>query len=60
MTLGTDKARQRIGLEMLDGTDIVREVQTAGARHVAAGASPESELGPATEEEASDGSGWED
>ena len=43
-------------MEMLGGTDIVREVEAAGARHEAAGAGPESELGPAAEEEASDAS----
>ena len=41
---------------MLDGTDIVREVEAAGARHEAAEAGPESELGPADEE----GWNWED
>ena len=45
---------------MLDGTDIVREVEAAGARHEAAGAGPEAELGPAVEEEGSNASEWED
>ena len=53
--LGADRARQRTELEMLDGTDVVREVQSAGTKHEAARAGPESELGPAAEEEASDG-----
>ena len=60
LKLGADRARQRTELEMLDGTDIVREVEAAGARHEAAGAGPESELGPAAEEGASDDDGWED
>ena len=33
LLLGTDRARQRIELEMLDGTGIVREVEAAGAGH---------------------------
>ena len=41
-------------MEMLDGADIVREVEAAGARHEAAGA------GPAAEEGASVDDGWED
>ena len=60
LKLGADRARQRTGLEMLDGTDTVREVEAAGVRHEAAGAGPESELGPAAEEEASDASEWGD
>ena len=60
LKLGADRSRQRTELEMLDGTDIVREVEAAGARHEAAGAGSESELGPAAEEEASDASEWED
>ena len=47
-------------MEVLDGTDTIREVDAAGARHEAAGAGPESELGPAAEEEGSVGSEWED
>ena len=47
-------------MEMLGGTDMVREVQSAGARQEVEGAGPESELGPAIEEEASDSSEWED
>ena len=50
LLLGADRARQRTKLEMLDGTDIVREVEVAGARHETAGAGPESEFGPADEE----------
>ena len=50
LLLGADRARQRTELEMLDGTDIVREVEAAGARHEAAGAGPEAEFGPAAEE----------
>ena len=30
LLLGADRARQRTELEMLDGTDIVREVEAAG------------------------------
>ena len=45
---------------MLDGTDIVRVVEAAGARHEVAGAGPEAEMGLAAEEELSDVSEWED
>ena len=45
---------------MLDGTDIVREMEAAGARHEAAGTGPESELGPADEEGESLEDGWVD
>ena len=57
---GADKARQRTELEMLDGSDIVREVEATGAGHGEAGAGPESELGPAAEEGAEDASELED
>ena len=50
LLLGADRARQKTELEMLDGTDIVREVVAAGARHEAAGAGPEAEFGLAAEE----------
>ena len=62
LLLGADRAslRQRTELEMLDGTDIVREVEAAGARHEAAGAGPESEFGPAAEEGESGEDGWVD
>ena len=61
LLLGADRARQRTELEMLDGTDIVREVAAAGARHEAAGAGPEAELGPAAEEgESGEDVGWVD
>ena len=46
LLLGADRARQGTELEMLDGTDIVREVEAAGARHEATGAGPEAEFGP--------------
>ena len=58
LRLGADRARQRTELEMLDGTDIVREVQSAGARREPADAGPESELRPTAGQEASDGSEW--
>ena len=46
---------------MLDGTDIVKEVEAAGARHEATGAGPESEFGPAAEEgESGEDVGWVD
>ena len=45
---------------MLDGAGIVREVEAAGARHLAPGAGPESELGLAIEEGASADSEWKD
>jgi hypothetical protein len=54
LLLGADRARQRTELQMLDGTDIVREVEAAGARHEATGAGPEAESGPAAEEEESE------
>ena len=60
LLLGADRAMQRTELEMLDGTDIVREVEAAGARHEAAGAGPESEFGPVDEEGGSCEDGWED
>jgi hypothetical protein len=60
LLLGADRARQRTELEMLDGTDIVRVVEAAGARHEAAGAGPESEFGPVDEEGGSCEDGWED
>ena len=41
LKLGADRARQRTDMLMLDGTDIVREVEAAGARHEAAGADNE-------------------
>ena len=58
--MGADRARQRTELEMLDGTEIVREVEAVGARHEAAGAGPESEFGPAAEERGRCGDEWED
>ena len=61
LLLGADRARQRTELEMLDGTDIVREVVAVGARHEAAGAGPEAELGPAAEDgESGEDAGWVD
>ena len=60
LLLGADKARQRTELEMLDGTDIVREVEAAGARHEVAGAGHDSEFGPADAEGGSCEDGWED
>ena len=60
LLLGADRARPRTELEMLDGTEIVREAEAVGARHEAAGAGPGSELGPAAEEGGSYGDGWED
>jgi hypothetical protein len=62
LLLGADRARQRTELEiMLDGTDIVREVVAVGARHEAAGAGPEAELGPVAEEgESGEDVGWVD
>jgi hypothetical protein len=61
LLLGADRVRQRTELEMLDGTDIVREVEAAGARHEAAGVGPEAEFGPAAEEEESgEDIGWVD
>ena len=56
LLLGADRARQRTELEMLDGTDIVRVVEAAGARHESIGAGPRSESGPGDEE----GESWED
>ena len=56
LLLGADRPRQRTELEMLEGTDIVREVETAGARHEVAKAGPEPEFGPDDEE----GESWED
>ena len=41
LKLRADRARQRTDMLMLDGTDIVREVEAAGARHEAAGVGPE-------------------
>ena len=35
LRLGGDMARQRTGLGMLDGTDVVKGVQSSGARHEA-------------------------
>ena len=58
--LGADRAMQRTELEMLNGTDIVREVEAAGAWHEAAGTGPESEFGPVGEEGGSWEDGWED
>ena len=43
LKLGADRARQRSDMLMLDGTDIVRVVEAAGARHESAGAGPEDE-----------------
>ena len=60
LLLGADRARQRTELEMLDGTDIVREVGAAGARHEGAGAGPESEFGPEDKEGESLRDGWVD
>ena len=60
LLLGADRARQRTELEMLDGTDIVRRVEAAGAGHEAAGAGPGSEFGPAAEEGESGEDGWVD
>ena len=60
LLLGADRARQRTELEMLDGTDIGREVEAVGARHVAAGSGPESEFRPDDEEGESLGDGWVD
>ena len=45
---------------MLDGTDIVKEMQPAGARHEAAGVNPESELSLVVEKEVGGGSEWEE
>ena len=47
---------------MLDGTDIVRVVEAAGARNVVAGAGPEVEIGleAGEVEDLGDGSEWED
>ena len=59
MKLGADRARQRTETLMFDGTDIVRVVEAAGARHEAAGARPEAELGLAAKEELSGVSEWE-
>ena len=50
LLLGVDRARQGTKLEMLDDIDIVRVVETAGARHEAAGAGPEPEPGLGDEE----------
>ena len=55
LLLSADRARQGTELEMLDGTDIVREVEAAGARHVATGAGPEAEF-----ELGDEGESWED
>ena len=60
LLLGADRARQRTELEMLDGTEIVKEAEAVGARDEAAGASPESEFGLVAEEGGSCGEGWED
>ena len=62
LLLGADSARQRTELEMLDGTDIVREVEAAGAWHEAAGAGPESESESESESgpEDEEGGSWED
>ena len=45
---------------MLDGSDLVGEVEATGAGHGGAGAGPGSELGPATEEGADGASELED
>ena len=50
LLLGVVRERQKTELEMLDGTDIVREVEAVGSRHAAAGAGPESEFRPDDEE----------
>ena len=60
LKLGADRARQRSDMLMLDGTDIVRVVEAAGARHESTGADPEVESGPAAEEGASNDGEWED
>ena len=60
LLLGADRPRQRTELEMLEGTDIVREVETAGARHEVANAGPEPEFGPDDEEGEGWGDGWVD
>ena len=45
----------------MHGTDIVREVAAVGARHEAAGAGPEAELGPAAGDgESGEDVGWVD
>ena len=49
----------RSDMLMLDGTDIVRVVEAAGARHGSAGADPEAEPSPAVEEGASSADEWE-
>ena len=54
LRLGADRARQRTELEMLDGTEVFSVVNGAGAEPMAGGAGPESELGPAAEEEVRD------
>ena len=62
LKLGADRARQRTEMLMLDGTDIVRVVEAAGARHEVAGAGPEAEtsLEAREVEDLGDGSEWED
>ena len=41
LELGADRARQSTKMQMLDGADVVRLVEAAGARPEAAGAGPE-------------------
>ena len=59
LKLGADRARQRSDMLMLDGTDIVRVVEAAGATHESAQADSEAEAGPAAEEGMSDANEWE-
>ena len=59
MKLGADRARQRLDMLMLDGTDIVGAVEATGARHKSAHADIEAEPGPAAGEGASAVDEWE-
>ena len=56
---GADRARQRLDMLMFDGTDIVRVVEAAGARHESAQADSEGEPCPTAEGERSDADEWE-
>ena len=59
LKLGTDRARQRSEMLMLDGIDIARVVAAVGAGHESPGAGPEDEPDPEAEEGASDVDEWE-
>ena len=58
LLLGADRARQGTELEMLDGTDIVREAETTGARHESAGSDPEAKFGAGDEGGENCEDGW--